>query len=81
MQSYNQKMRNLPKIELVPTILQSFSSTLYFYSLQEVPVRKKIVKKMLFTRWYLNQRFSNKGPLGFILAEFEARSFFDDFHV
>ena len=28
MQSYNQKMRNLPKIELVPTILQSFSSTL-----------------------------------------------------
>ena len=42
---------------------------------------KKFVKKILFTRPYLNQRFCNQGPQGFILAEFEARSFFDYFHV
>ena len=43
--------------------------------------RKKFVKKILFTRSYLNQRFCNQGPSGFILAEFEARSLFDYFLV
>ena len=43
--------------------------------------RKKFVKKILFTRSNLNQRFCNQGPQGFNLAEFEARSFFDYFHV
>ena len=43
--------------------------------------RKKFVKQILFNRSVLKQRFCNKSPQDFILAEFEAKSLFDYFHV